>query len=144
MRRHGLRSGCVAAILHLVLAGCGDGPGSGVLPRGEPEVEEILVIARPQHYAFQPAEVVVGAGGRIRFVHAGQVPESILFDLEGLDPAASEWIRQRGLDAGPLLTRPGDVYEIDFATAPEGAYPFRSAAHAEAGMRGVVRVEGPG
>jgi plastocyanin len=122
---------------------CGDA-APGVLSGADPEVREVLVVGRAGRFAFDPEEVAIPPGGRVRFVHTGFVAESVRFPLEGLEPQAAEWVRERGLDAGPLLTRPGEVYDVTFDGAPEGLYPFRSAAHEALGMRGAVRVESPG
>jgi plastocyanin len=72
---------------------------------------------------------------------AGAQPESIAFDTAAVAPDGVEFVLARRLQRGPLLTRPGQLYEISFRDAPPGRYPFRSVPHGSLGMRGVVVVE---
>jgi plastocyanin len=132
----------MTGVLLLVVpgAGCPDA-GRGLLSGGEPPVHEVLVVSRPGHFAFEPSEVTAARGDRVRFVQTGHLVQSVIFDVSRLEDEALNWLRGRGLDSGPLLTRPGEAYEVDFESAPPGSYPFHSAAHAELGMRGVILVE---
>jgi plastocyanin len=132
----------MAGLLLVVVpgAGCPDAR-RGLLSGGEPPTHEVLVVARPGHFSFEPSEVTVAPGDRVRFVQTGHLVQSVRFDGSHLEGDALGWLRGRGLDSGPLLTRPGEAYEVDFESAPPGRYPFHSAAHADLGMRGVILVE---
>jgi plastocyanin len=100
----------------------------------------IRLVARPDHYAFHPQEVRVRPGDVVRFVNTDHQPESIAFDRFQVTPEAREFVEREGLQAGPLLTGPGDYFDVSFDGAPPGTYPFSSAAHREHGMTGRVIV----
>lgn len=146
----------LAGLLSLApLPGCNDPEPS---PPAEPSDTLLARIARPveegravlvrmtaegDRYAFSPAEVTVRPGDVVRFVLTGPQPESVAFDTANSSPEAAAWLRSRGLVRGPLLTRPGQVYEASFRDAPPGRYTFFSVPHASFGMRGAVVVEPP-
>jgi plastocyanin len=104
-------------------------------------VHLVRLVARPDGHAFDPDRVQLRAGDVLRFVATSHQAESIAFDTLALDPAVLDFLRERGAARGPLLTRPGQVYEVDFRDAPPGEYPFHSVRHREHGVRGVAVVE---
>lgn len=144
-----------AAALLLLLAACRDpaeappaAPTDTLLSRIAAPVEEgravlVRMTAEGDRYAFEPPEVRVRPGDVVRFVLSGSQPESVAFDTAGLPPAGVDFLREHGLLRGPLLTRPGQVYEASFRDAPPGRYLFFSIPHAASGMRGAVVVEPP-
>lgn len=114
------------------------------------------VTVRMTLFAFVPDRIHVSPGDTIRFVHAeGTVPHNVEFTFV---PAATRFadapkspFAQTGsravarpvtLRRGPVLTRPGQVYELvvtdDFAM---GTHHFVCANHERAGMKGALVVQ---
>jgi plastocyanin len=110
-------------------------------PAGRGEVHLVRLVARPDGRAFEPARVQLRPGDVLRFVATSHQAESVAFDTVALDPARLGFLHERGAVRGPLLVRPGQVYDVDFGDAPPGEYPFHSVPHRAAGMRGVALVE---
>lgn len=108
----------------------------------EGAVHFVRLVARGDHYAFDPSALALRPGDAVRFIQTGHQPESIVFDPSGATPEAREFILRSGLESGPLLTDPGAYFDVAFEGAPPGEYPFHSASHREAGMVGRVVVEG--
>ncbi len=150
-------SRCLAPlILVLALTGCDSEPVP-VIPAEPLESPQILErIARPvegarvhlvrlvqrgDQYAFDPAVIHASAGDVVRFVMAGTQPESVAFDPTNASPEAADFIRARFLHHGVLLTDSGQAYDVSFADAPPGRYPFVSVPHAIHGMVGEVLIE---
>jgi len=131
------------ALLALLLAACGKGGDAPAAEGGAGEVHLVRMVAQGDRYAFDPAEVRVRPGDRVRFVLVGNQPESIVFDTAGTPAGVAAFLRERDLLRGVLLTRPGQEYEASFGDAPPGRYPFFSIPHAPHGMRGAVVVEAP-
>ena len=101
----------------------------------------IRIVSHPGAYAFAPARVRISEGETVRFVLEGPRPESVAFDTTRTDSAATAYVRERQLHHGPLLTQPGQSFEISFAGAPPGTYPFHSVSQPDARVRGEVVVE---
>lgn len=151
------RRRALQGLVALLAAGCGAGeePASSgaaeadtthtlariAAPAEDGDVHLVRMVARGERYAFEPDEVRVRAGGVVRFVHTGSQPEAVAFDTAGAPPGGAQFLQAANLVRGPLLTRPGQIYEVSFRDAPAGRYAFRSLPHGEAGMRGVVIVE---
>jgi plastocyanin len=145
----------VVLLVLLPLPGCDEPeqpspaqPADTLLSRIARPVEQgsavlVRMTVEGDRYAFAPAEVTVRPGDVVRFVLTGPQPESVAFDTAGASPEAAAFVRNRGLARGPLLTRPGQVYEASFRDAPPGRYSFFSIPHASFGMRGTVVVEEP-
>jgi plastocyanin len=104
-------------------------------------VHFVRLIARGDHYAFDPSELSLRSGDVVRFIQTGHQPESVAFDPIGATPEARDFMLRHGLVSGPLLTDPGAYFDVAFEDAPPGEYPFLSASHREFGMVGRVTVE---
>lgn len=120
------------------------GGAEAVAGRGEGRVHRVSLVARLDDYSFVPAEVVVGEGEVVRFVHTGYQPESVAFERASLPVGGEAFLAEQGALAGPLLIAPGDSFEVSFRGAPAGDHPFVSVPHREQGMRGVIRLTGSG
>lgn len=104
------------------------------------EVHLVRLVQSGDRYRFDPDRIIVAPGDVVRFVMEGSQPESVVFDsVEGASQAAA-FVRENQLHLGVLLTRAGEAYDVDFAGAPTGSYPFRSIPHAGHGMTGIVEV----
>lgn len=129
----------VLSCLAAVWGGCGS-PAHDDRASSGPTVHSVQMISGRQRYAFEPAELRVHPGDTVRFVLVGPAPESVAFDTAGLAPEARDFLLARSLLTGPLLVSPGQRYDVAFAGAPPGRYPFHSIPHVRAGMRGTVLV----
>jgi plastocyanin len=106
-------------------------------------VHLVRIIHRPDHYRFDPATVTVVPGDVVRFVLAGSLPESVVFDPSEATPEAAEFIHSRSMHLGVLLVEPGQSYDFEFKDAPPGRYPFLSIPRSGSGMTGSVDVVAP-
>lgn len=154
---------CAARVLcgaALLLTACGEGTlgwdGPGEVVQAASHTDSVLALAAPpaaggavhlvrlvasgDRYAFEPAEVRIRPGDVVRFVQTSRQPESVAFDAGLTPPGGVAVLRREDARAGPLLARPGAVWNVSFEGAPPGVYPFVSLPHGEFGMRGRVVV----
>lgn len=103
-------------------------------------VHLVRILHRPDRYQFEPARLTIVSGDLVRFVMAGSLPESIVFDPETATPEAAVFIRDSSMHLGVLLVEPGQTHDFSFRDAPPGSYPFFSIPHSGWGMAGVVQV----
>jgi plastocyanin len=142
-------------VLLCALAACGEQGEKGAAAVPEPADTSLLarldsgegvhlvrLVARGAEYAFEPREIRARPGDIVRFVHTGYQPESVAFDPEETPPGGDEFLHQAEIVRGPLLTRPGQVYDISLEGAVPGRYGFYSVPHEAYGMRGVLIVAG--
>lgn len=123
MRLRALLFGAVLALG----ASCGDDDPTG---RDAPTVEVAVTDesnANGGFGAFQPAEVRIRAGDRVRWTQAGSVPHTV---TDGIRGAATGRFDEVVVDAG-------DTFEHTYDDA--GTFPFHCRPHF--GMDGVVVVE---
>jgi plastocyanin len=102
------------------------------------EVHLVRLGHRGDAYRADPDQITISAGDAVRFIMAGQQPESIVFDPVEASPEAADYIRAHALHLGVLMTDPGETFDVVFRDAPPGTYPFRSLPHGDRGMRGTV------
>jgi plastocyanin len=94
---------------------------------------------------FEPAELTIRSGDRIRFTTVSGAPHNVAFDPERV-PAAARRALAAGMPdpmrplTGPLLLEPDGSYTIDFSGVPAGRYEFFCLPHVAMGMTGVVHV----
>ncbi len=146
----------LVALVALLLSGCEPGaqpapeaerdPGPEVLQRitrpvAGATVHLVRLVQRGDQYAFEPAVIRASPGDVVRFVMAGTQPESVAFEAAAASDSAAVFIRTHSLHLGVLLTDAGQAYDVSFADAPIGRYPFVSVPHAIQGMRGEVLIE---
>lgn len=119
---------------------------TGMLAPVAPVVHEVKMIGSTQGTArFEPAELQVKRGDRIRFVVVSGGPHNVAFDPATV-PDAAEARLAAGMPAtisplaGPLLTAPGESYTISTAGLPAGVYPFFCMPHVTMGMKGTLTV----
>jgi plastocyanin len=109
-------------------------------PPRETSVALVRVHSGPGPRRFDPADLSLPAGSTIRFVLTGTLPDAVVFDTTLLAAAARAHLRERGAVRGPLLTQPGQVYDVDFREAPPGDYRFASLLQGASGVHGIVRI----
>jgi plastocyanin len=145
-----------ALLAALVVAGACDRPGTPALGGADADtslygrltetsrgvsVHLVRMVVRGDTAAFEPTEVTAARGDLVRFVMVSSQPETVAFDLEGVEPEVAAYVREHELHHGELLTAAGEVYDVSFRDAPPGRYPFRSVPHLDRGMRGVVLIQ---
>lgn len=119
---------------------------TGMLAPEAQVVHQVKMIGSTQGTArFEPAELKVRPGDRIRFVVVSGGPHNVAFDPAAV-PDAAEARLAAGMPgpisplAGPLLTAPGESYTVSTAGLPAGVYPFFCMPHVTMGMKGKITV----
>lgn len=94
---------------------------------------------------FEPAQLTIRAGDRVRFVTVSGAPHNVAFDPARI-PAAARGPLSAGMPeqiqplAGPLLMEADGSYTISFAGVPAGRYEFFCMPHVGMGMTGAITV----
>jgi plastocyanin len=96
-------------------------------------------------YRYEPDEIVVRPGDRIRFRVASGQTHNVAFEDEGVPASVrAAWnaaLPARAADlTSPILLRGDAPYEIVVPTVPPGRYRFYCLSHRAYNMEGVVRV----
>jgi plastocyanin len=87
--------------------------------------------------AFEPAKLTVKAGDTVKFANNKVPPHNVVFDAgKSADKALAESSSHKA-----LLMSPGQEFEVSFAGAAPGEYPFYCEPHRGAGMVGKIIVE---
>jgi plastocyanin len=116
------RSGDAPAVLHL-------GADSVVLASGA-SITDVHVRASPDSIdEFQPQRVKVRPGDVLRFSSEDGGPHALVFELEGTDGAAFEFIESTDQLRSLPLTVPGASWVVSLVDAPAGRYTVRCLTH---------------
>lgn len=123
-----------------------DAPGGPRSPQAATVHEVKMAQVSETAYRFQPADVTVKLGDRIRFVNVSGGPHNVAFDAEripdGVEGAlADNMPNAMAALAGPLLTDPGATYTISFRSVKPGRYPYFCMPHVAMGMTGTITVQ---
>jgi plastocyanin len=107
----------------------------------------VRMLGDERGYRFEPAQLTIAAGDRVRFVMISGGPHNVQFD--SVSAAAKPRLVANMKDTmselmGPLLLNVNDTYEISFAGVPAGRYPYVCTPHMAMSMRGVITVRGAG
>lgn len=146
--------------LALVLAACGGGekaPAADTTAAAAPAAEapaapatgtthEVQMVLEGSTYKYVPAELTVKAGDKVVFKNVSGGPHNVQFVADSIPAGAAAVLDAAMADkmgpvAGPLLAEPNAVYEVSFAGAPAGKYPYFCLPHQAMGMKGVITVE---
>jgi len=132
-----LRGGIVA-LLALAAAGCAAHepfiPGGQPPPPGGPVAVEV---AATDNLSFQPADVTIRVGERVRWTNTGTLIHAVTFDPAlAADPSNVQL--PPGVDPFSERIGAGEGYGHTFATA--GQYKYVCYIHEQAGMKGTVTV----
>lgn len=109
-------------------------------------IHEVRMLQEGESQRFEPANLTIQRGDRVRFVTVSGAPHNIAFDPDSVSAAARAALAagmpdRMGPLAGPLLMEEGDSYTITFANVPPGRYPFFCMPHLAMGMKGTITVE---
>ena len=126
-------------------------PLAAFATRGEaapppPQTHTVRMYAEGENARFQPANLTIRAGDRVRFVSVSGGPHNVSFDPAVIPDAAEARISAGMPDqiqplAGALVIGDGDAYTITFAGVPAGRYPFFCLPHERMRMTGIITVQ---
>jgi plastocyanin len=106
---------------------------------------EVKMYMEGANARFEPANVTVRRGDRIRFVTVTGGPHNVWFDPEKV-PAAAEAALSAGMPnqmaplAGPFINA-GESYTVSFAGVPAGRYEVLCMPHTGLNMKGTITVQ---
>ncbi len=117
-----------------------------LVPDLDPTTHEVRMVQAGDSYRFEPANLTIKKGDRVRFVTVSGEPHNVAFDPEAIptevaSQLAANMSNRIGPLAGPLLTKPGESYTISFAGVKAGTYPYFCMPHVAMGMKGTIKVE---
>lgn len=110
-----------------------------------PATHEVRMVMEGTAARFEPAQLTIRPGDRVRFVTVSGAPHNVAFDGAKL-PAAARAALAAGMPdqmqplAGPFVLETGGSYTIRFDGVPAGRYAFSCMPHAAMGMTGAVTV----
>ena len=141
-----MRNKIAVGVMAGVLALAGLGARTGLEAAPPPATHEVKMVMEGQSARFEPANLTIRAGDRIRFVNVSGGPHNVSFD-----PAKVPDDVERVLSAampgqlqplwGALVTEPNGVYTISFAGVKAGRYEYFCMPHLAMGMKGVITVQ---
>lgn len=110
-----------------------------------PTQHEVRMVLAGTTYRFEPANLTIRSGDRVRFTTASGGPHNVAFDPAKIPDAAEARIgagmpQQMSPLSGPFVLNAGDSYTVSFAGVPAGSYEFYCMPHMGVNMKGVVTV----
>lgn len=111
-----------------------------------PAQHEVRMIMEGTTARFEPANLTIRSGDRIRFTTATGGPHNVAFDPAKIADAAEPRIAA-GMPnpmmplTGPFVINAGDSYTVTFAGVPAGRYEFFCLPHMGMNMKGVITVQ---
>lgn len=137
-------------LLALVIAALA-APATVLALRAQPRAaaqttHEVKMYMEGANARFEPANITIRRGDRIRFVTLTGGPHNVWFDPEKV-PDAAEAALSAGMPnqmaplAGPFVTEPGASYTVSFAGVPAGRYEVLCMPHTGLNMKGVITVQ---
>jgi plastocyanin len=111
-----------------------------------PTQHEVRMVMAGTAFRFEPANLTIRSGDRVRFTTASGGPHNVAFDPAKVPDAAKPRIAAGRPDqmsplAGPFVLNAGDSYTVNFAGVPAGRYEFFCLPHAGMNMKGVITVQ---
>jgi len=86
---------------------------------------------------FEPKELTIKVGDTVKFVNNKVPPHNVIFsNKKSTDKAFAKTATHK-----KMVKKVGESFEISFADAKPGKYPFFCAPHRGNGMKGVIIVE---
>ena len=131
------------------LAGCGNSGNASMTSQNQQtapqpftgQIVEVKMRGTAQGYKFEPAQIVIQSGDKVRFTIVDGGPHNVNFTGQRVPPGAAMILQNRGKLLGTNLVAPGQTCEIEFTKdMPIGEYDFVCDAHAALGMRGKIIV----
>lgn len=127
-------------------------PAALLATRGEadaatpPTQHEVRMVLAGTTYRFEPANLTIRSGDRIRFTTVSGGPHNVAFDPAKIPDAAEARIAAGMPDQmsplnGPFVINAGDSYTVTFAGVPAGRYEYYCLPHMAMNMKGVITVQ---
>lgn len=115
-------------------------------PAPPPAMHEVKMILDGTSARFEPANLTIRAGDRIRFTTVSGGPHNVAFDPAKVPDAAEARLSAAMAGqiqplSGALMMNAGDSYTITFAGVPAGRYEYFCMPHAGMNMKGVITVQ---
>jgi plastocyanin len=115
-------------------------------PAPPPGTHEVKMILDGTSARFEPANLTIRAGDRIRFTTVSGGPHNVAFDPARVPDAAEARLSAAMAGqiqplSGALMMNAGDSYTITFAGVPAGRYEYFCMPHAGMNMKGVITVQ---
>jgi plastocyanin len=107
---------------------------------------EVKMYMEGANARFEPANLAVRRGDRVRFVTVTGGPHNVWFDPDAV-PDAAEAALSAGMPnqmaplAGPFVTEAGGSYTVSFAGVPAGRYEVLCMPHTGLNMKGIITVQ---
>jgi plastocyanin len=111
-----------------------------------PTTHEVKMVMVGTNARFEPANLTIRAGDRVRFINSSGGPHNVSFDPARV-PDDAERALSAGMPAqmqplwGPLVTEANGAYTISFAGVKPGRYEYFCMPHVAMGMKGVLTVQ---
>ena len=106
---------------------------------------EVKMYMEGANARFEPANLTIHRGDRVRFTTVTGGPHNVWFDPARV-PDAAEAALSAGMPnqmaplAGPFVTDAGASYTVSFAGVPAGRYEVLCMPHTGLNMKGVITV----
>ena len=131
----------------LLLAGCGKTPESkpeSAAATPAPftgEVHEIKMRGTVTSFFFEPKQLIIKRGDKVRFTMVDGGPHNVNFTGQQIPKGANVILENEGKLLGVMLQAPGQTCEVEFhKKLPVGDYHFVCDPHAALGMTGKITV----
>lgn len=131
----------------LILGGCGKSPETGKAAAAATpapftgQVHEVKMRGTAQGYFFEPAQLDIKSGDKVRFTMVEGGPHNVNFTNQAIPGSANVILENEGKLIGVMLQAPGQTYEIEFGKKmPVGVYNYVCDPHAALGMKGKISV----
>ena len=136
----------LALIVAAVLA-----PAAALTARAEtsappPATHEVRMILDGTSARFEPANLTIRSGDRVRFTTVSGGPHNVAFDPARVAGAARAAL-SAGMPgqiqplSGALVLNAGESYTVNFSGVPAGRYEYFCMPHAGMNMKGVITVQ---
>jgi plastocyanin len=111
-----------------------------------PTTHEVRMVLEGTNAQFEPANLTIRSGDRIRFTTVSGGPHNVAFDPAKV-PDAAEARLSAGMPgqiqplSGAFVINAGDSYTVNFAGVPAGRYEYFCLPHVGMNMKGVITVQ---
>lgn len=111
------------------------------------EVHEVTMVGDEEGFYFEPEELTIEQGDKVKWTFESGAPHNVSFDYENYEGAsipdgAEELLKENGKFVSDNFAVPGQEFEIHFTPEyPAGQYKYVCEPHLASGMRGSLTIE---